>query len=443
MATMSNESSDPTSTAKPPSSSSSSLLPTASSPEAQNPRKSILRTRHDQPRPFIALSLSLSQRIPPEVIDLVIENVSPIDIKTLGACALVSKAWLAAGRHRLFLTVTLNESNAGRFMDLLDAPYLTIANSVHEIFLVAASNRPIPSDLVEYYPPRRAPHHEEIARRLSAFPSLTSLCVSWVLESTGSFTAAVTHSSLSLTELEFRVCKLKSFSQFTRVLAGLQSLRRLIISDVEWYDGHSLAQVSTYQRIPARLQTLELYTPTILPFCSWLSFHAKSFLELDTLRLCSLFWDAQDASSIGQLLKCFGPKIKHLSLPWHFPEIDLSYSKGLRSLHFTHLRFQTDFIGLQTAAISSDVVERTLYQLTSPILETIDFTAETFLLDYETIGRILTKPCFSQLKVIRTGVASCDRNLHNLLKRIHGSGKVPPLKLRRRSAFSTLTDRRG
>ncbi|KAJ7051382.1 hypothetical protein C8F01DRAFT_1175221 [Mycena amicta] len=78
-------------------------------------------------------------RVPPEIQDLIINQVDPKDKRTLGACSLVCRTWLALSRpihfHSIHLDLTFNQSNAHAYAKLFKRRRQTFAAFVKEVVL--------------------------------------------------------------------------------------------------------------------------------------------------------------------------------------------------------------------------------------------------------------------------------------------------------------------
>ncbi|KAJ7053349.1 hypothetical protein C8F01DRAFT_1375233 [Mycena amicta] len=78
-------------------------------------------------------------RVPPEIQDLVINQVDPKDKRTLGACSLVCRTWLALSRpihfRSIHLDLTYNHSNAHAYAKLFKRRRQTFAAFVKEVVL--------------------------------------------------------------------------------------------------------------------------------------------------------------------------------------------------------------------------------------------------------------------------------------------------------------------
>lgn len=399
--------------------------------------KSILRTR--QPSIITPLSKELTQLIPPEVIDLIIERVAIFDVSTLSVCSLVCKKWLYSSRPRLFSTISLNPRNTERFIRLLDSPYATISAGIRHISIqhsdvgairdisLASSNETVEDVCTPWC-------GEILLYRLKDFKMLTSLALSYIADcdSDEAVTRMITHSFPGLTDLEFRTCIFPSFASFTDMLCALQNLRRITLTDVSWEDlrlppGDFLKR--TRRRRPAlqRLRTLELYISPIGHFVTWLSaFDSESgneLAELRTVRLCSIFWDDMDTYSISRFLKKFAPKIKHLSLPWHLPEVNFSVLTSLRSLRLSHLWFQS--VGPRAEEFFSPKgIEKTLKQLSSPFIESIGFRIQCERarvlpeFDWLKVAEILSQENFTNLREVTFGIPAHDKKLRLIVGRL-------------------------
>lgn len=170
------------------------------------------------------------------------------------------------------------------------------------------------------------PCSEALLHHLTKFRSLTSLRFSWLQSGLHPHaTATISRGFPGLTDIEFRACTFPSFAQFTDTVCALRSLRRLALSDVTWADqrlpgDNEPPSQWKRQRLPPGLRTVELYVAPIGHVMTWLGSYAADLGELDTVRLCSVFWEDVDALAIAWFLRRFAQKIKHLSLPWHLPQ---------------------------------------------------------------------------------------------------------------------------
>ena len=294
--------------------------------------KSILRAR--QPVSIRPLPNELSRRIPPEVIDLIIAGIACFDVHTLAVCSTVSKSWLVASRQRLFSAISLNGRNTESFIRLLDSPCATISwgirhVSIHHSSSTTSFHKEAEDELGvarSRCPGSVDPCGQALLHRLTKFKSLTSLRFSWLQ---GGFdpqaTATLIHGFPDLTDIEFRTCAFPSFVQFTETICALQNLRRLALSDVTWTDrrlpgDNEPPSQWKRQTLPRGLRTVELYIAPIGHMMTWLGTYAADLVELDTVRLCSVFWEDVDTRSIAWFLWRFAQKIRHLSLPWHLPQ---------------------------------------------------------------------------------------------------------------------------
>ena len=309
--------------------------------------KSILRAR--QPASIRPLPNELSRRIPPEVIDLIIASIACFDVHTLTVCSTVCKSWLVASRQRLFSAVSLNERNTKSFILLLDSPHATISwgirhVSIHQYSSSTASCRGDVEDKLAIVHDR-CPGTVDLCgqallHRLTKFRSLTSLRFSWLQ---GGFDPQATSTLMrgfpDLTDIEFRTCIFPSFAQFTDTVCALQNLRRLTLSDVTWTDqrlpgDNEPPSQWNRQKLPRGLRTVEFYIAPIGHVMTWLGSYAAELGELETVRLCSVFWEDADALAISWFLRRFAQKIKHLSLPWHLPQSACLLSLSIRSSSF-------------------------------------------------------------------------------------------------------------
>lgn len=408
-------------------------------PISTEPRRSILRPR--QPPPITPLSLDISRRIPPEVFDIIIERIARFDVPTLRVCSLVCKAWLPVSRYHLIPAISLGPKNVKSFLRLLNSPHSTISSGIHHVSIQSDSDaishrksresRIYPADINISTDGATFSCDETLLRLLAPFPLLTSLSFSWLRTGfTLPTTAALIHGFPGLTELEFRTCTFPSFDKFTSMICALQNLRRIVLADVTWVD-LALPESPTRQSLPPRLEALDLYLSPIGHICTWLAAHSDDLENLCTIDMCSAFWEDIDAISIAWMLRRLGPKIKHLGLPWHLPEVDLSHHTELRTLRISHLWFKPVPDSPAEECFTARGIEKTLLQLSSPHIRSIDIRVLTLSplklselgLDWEKLRRILSRQCFAQLQLLTFGLSAYDKRLKMMLRKIWGSAR--------------------
>ncbi|KAG6816434.1 hypothetical protein H0H87_006096 [Tephrocybe sp. NHM501043] len=405
------------------------------------PRRSILRRR--QPPPITPLSSHICRRMPQEVIEIIIERIASFDVPTLRACSLVCKSWLPISRWHLIPAVSLGSKNIRSFLRLLDSPYSTISHSIHHVSIQSESkaishrrareSRIYPPDFDVTTPGGRPfTCDETLLRRLTLFPSLTSLSFSWLREGLALPTStALTQGFAGLTKIEFRTCTFPSFEKYTHMICALQNLRMLALMDVTW-DDLTLPESPTRQGLPPYLEVLELYLSPIGHICTWIAAHSHDLKHLKTVNMCSAFWEDIDSMAIAWMLRRLGPKIKHLSLPWHLPEVDLSHHTELRTLRISHLWFKPVPDNPAEECFTAKGIEKTLLQLNSYHIRSVDFRVLTLFqmtgselgLDWEKMWKILSRKCFAQLQGITFGLSAYDKRLRLMLKKIWGSQQV-------------------
>ncbi|KAG6909907.1 hypothetical protein DXG01_014427 [Tephrocybe rancida] len=402
---------------------------------SSEPRRSILRRR--QPPPVTPLSPDICRRIPKEVVEIIIERIASFDVPTLRACSLVCRSWLPLSRGHLIPTVSLSSKNVRSFLRLLDSPYSTISQSIHHVSVQSDSNaishrRPRESRI---YPPdfnvtQGCPFtcDETLLQRLTPFTALTSLSFSWLREGLASPTSITLVQGFSgLTKIEFRTCTFPSFEKFAGMICSLQKLRWLALMDVTW-DDLTLPESPSHPVLPPHLEMLELYLSPIGHICTWIAAHSDELNYLETLNMCSAFWEDIDSIAIAWMLRRLGPKVKHLSLPWHLPEVDLSHHTELRTLRISHLWFKPVPDNPAEECFTAKGIEKTLLQLNSPYIRNVDFRVLTLFqmtgselgLDWEKMWKILSRTCFAQLQGITFGLSAYDKKLRLMLKKIWG-----------------------
>ncbi|KAG5645507.1 hypothetical protein DXG03_005917 [Asterophora parasitica] len=408
-----------------------SSLPGSPSPTQQAPRRSILRPRHTHP--ITPLPLSLTQRIPAEVFEIIVARIASFDVPTLRVCSLVCKNWLVISRVHLIPSLSLNPRNTESFLRLLKRPHATIARGIRHVSVQGESDaishrkaresRIFPVDEV-----RGASSTCEkecmllLLDALAPFPSLISLSFSWMRSLSPTTNIALTRGfSSRLTDLEFRTCSFPSFPEFVWTLCALQGLRRLALADVTWEDlsipepNHTAP--SKVSRPPSGLQKLELYLAPIGHICTWLAGHSDALVHLETLRLCSAFWEDADAIAIAWMLRRLGPRTLRISHLWFKPlEAELAAEAARAPVE---------------EAFTARGVERTLSQLNSPCIRHVEFRIlligelpnGSMGLNWDAIGRILGRSCFRGLQGVTFGLPGHDKKVRSILRRIWGVGK--------------------
>ncbi|KAF5383137.1 hypothetical protein D9615_005034 [Tricholomella constricta] len=422
------------------------------SPISMQPRRSILRPR--QPPPITPLSLDICHRIPTEVFSIIIDRIARFDVPTLRVCSLVCKTWLAVSRSHLIPTLSLNAKNTKSFLRLLNSPHATISRGVHHVSVQGDSDaishrksresRIYPVDMIINGGTLTC-DESLLLRSLAPFPSLTSLSFSWLRDGLSPPTSAALICGFpGLTDLEFRTCSFPSFTEFARTVCALQALRRLALADVTWddlslpeCDPASESASSSFKRPPAGLQTLELYLSPIGHLCTWLAGHSDALVQLETVRLCSAFWEDVDAVAIAWMLRRLGRKVRHLSLPWHLPEVDLSHHTELRTLRISHLWFKPYAEAAAEDCFTTRGIEKTLLQLNSAYIRSIEFRVLLVFggelgLDWEKMRRILARKCFAGLQLLTFGLPVLDRKVRAILRKLWG-GATDVNESRRRS----------
>ncbi|KAG5716154.1 hypothetical protein E4T56_gene10678 [Termitomyces sp. T112] len=408
-------------------------------PVPTEPPRSILRRR--QPPPITPLSPDICRRLPSEVIHIIIERIACFDVPTLRACSLVCKSWLPVSRWHLIPTVSLGSKNIKSFLRLLESPYSTISQSIHHVSIQSDSNaishrksresRIYPLDLIVGLGAFPFTCDETLLRRLTRFPALTSLSFSWLREGLALPTSnALVQGFPGLTKIEFRTCTFTSFEQFTHMICALQNLRCLALMDVTW-DDLRRSESPTHQALPPHLETLELYLSPIGHICTWIGDHSSDLEDLQTVNLCSAFWEDLDSMEIAWMLRRLGSKVKHLSLPWHLPEVDLSHHTELQTLRISHLWFKPIPDSPAEECFTAKGIQKTLLQLNSYQIRNIDFRVLTLFqltenelgLDWEKMWKILSRKCFAQLQSITFGLSAYDKKLRFMLKKIWGGNR--------------------
>ncbi|TFK71859.1 hypothetical protein BDN72DRAFT_399958 [Pluteus cervinus] len=296
-------------------------------------------------------------------------------LSTLRTCTLVCKAWFPIARTYLFQTrkLLLSKSNVNSFLRVWKGEneeslgvwirYLAIQQEdpsalfkpVLELERTQRSgNLTSESDSAPTQPLDlgiNLPH--TLIPRFSLYPSLTSLCLSWIQSPLTPLTiSCLAEGFPALKSLEFRACSFSSLREFALIVSGHEGLERMALSDVEWFEeevpegGDFGGRRGDSQGIhppggfPSRLSTLELFITHSTYFIEWLLSYNLPVLE--DVKLGSAFWDEEDGTSVGVLLKEVGGSLRDLMVcsPRGLKEVDLSFNPNLRSISISHLQIE-------------------------------------------------------------------------------------------------------
>ncbi|KAG6854410.1 hypothetical protein C0991_006952 [Blastosporella zonata] len=252
------------------------------------------------------------------------------------------------------------------------------------------------------------------------------------------------------------------------MICALQNLRLLALMDVTW-DDLALPESPTRQGLPPYLEKLELYLSPIGHICTWIAAHSDDLEHLATVNMCSAFWDDIDSIAIAWMLRRLGPKVKHLSLPWHLPQgmyvyasvntafipllralnvpfltVDLSHHTELRTLRISHLWLKSEPDNPAEECFTAVGIEKTLLQLNSYHIRSIDFRVLTLFqmtgsdlgLDWDKMWKILSRKCFAQLQGVTFGLSAYDKRLRVMLRKIWGGRQMESYNSRRHSRRS-------
>ncbi|TFK41605.1 hypothetical protein BDQ12DRAFT_390264 [Crucibulum laeve] len=358
------------------------------------PRKSILKRVSSVRPPTVPLPKALSEQIPQEVLEVVLEFLHN-NRRALGVCSLVCSGWMPICRHQLFKKLHICPRNATQFLSTAYHPNSTFIPHVRHLSIqqsYRSSTEPIISrthvgdelsDVEDY-------SIDDILRPFAAFGILASLTL---LVSTGNLspTIALIHKFPDLKQLELRACSFDSFAQFIDLMSSAPTLRRLSLTDVEWcHLNDTTAKFMEYDLFP-NLCVLEVFINAKGHFFNWLVKNRQA-RELQIVKIGCGHWNYVDDVAVGQFLRMLGSHLKHLSLssPIWLNHIDLSHNRSLQTLHVSHLQV-------------ADEMPLTLARITSPHISSIVFNVllEPASVDWDEMASILASPQFTTIKFIQ------------------------------------------
>lgn len=278
-------------------------------PPATNPRRSNKRRHRLNPlftNPLSTLSVSISERFPPELYDRVIAFCH---ISTLRSCALVCKDWLSSSRFQLFTNagvVRVNRKNATEFFELVDGRN-PILSYIRRIEIEQGGSHRLPSAFGEdgdY----EIFQFDNVLSRFTGLDSVTSLTLGWIHMDVGSqSTKALQHNFPRITELVIDAAAFDSLTELLEIVAAFPMLKHLRFSHVH---------VEYSQPLPAGppegLQALGIEWSHLQPeFFQWMISSPRipqlSFLALGEIK-------EESRVQISHLLRGVESTLEHLEL---------------------------------------------------------------------------------------------------------------------------------
>ncbi|KAJ7250528.1 hypothetical protein B0H12DRAFT_1120744 [Mycena haematopus] len=270
--------------------------------------------------------MTTSLSFPPELHDLVVDHMH--DQKhALGTCGLVNKAWLISSRYHLFASVTLRDDNWKDFVQLLESPLASFAQSIAGMTISSSGS------------------FNELISRLRRFSitlkRLRLENVYWTGVTDITIDALVAMFP-DIRELDLYQVVFDTPRHMAALVSRFLQLRTASLSPLFLRDG--AFQASGYE-MPRNLEhlRLRLHLGVALWFYAGASFQSIRVLELGIL-------DARSLPSIGNLLHSLGPQLRDLNLKLMYhvtpddirAHVDLSRNSNLHSLtiHVSVRRFQ-------------------------------------------------------------------------------------------------------
>ena len=253
--------------------------------------------------PRIGSAVRSSTRLPPEVIDIIIEY-HRLDRRTIASCSLVSKKWRNSARCHLFSELTLS--------------WKKDTWSLHEFVQSAPTLIPFVRTLRLGYLPHAMWYGETLARAiplLAYFKNLKSL-------SLRHFTCLVPNTQFNFTDhlatnsivrLELINFAPTPLSQLCQLISSFPDLRTLVLHSMtrhqhgyEWEGGDDQLQKLHLSR---NLRALELLLPPVNHLLRWvLSQEEKPALRSVYLNYTSV--PSQDQHIMGNFLRVLGPSLE-------------------------------------------------------------------------------------------------------------------------------------
>ncbi|KAJ6550427.1 hypothetical protein DFH09DRAFT_1319922 [Mycena vulgaris] len=222
-------------------------------------------------------------RLPPEVVDLVIDNLRE-DFVTLRICGLVSRDWLVTSRHH---ALYVPYWNIHTFLDLLNSPLNTFFFPLRGLHLLGVQQDNI----------------SQIWPLLPAFSSLRTLHLYGKQLTLGKDSVIPGHLPL-LKSFGLSMAHFASYDILTTFLSQFPSLKTLKLVSVACDAGPVAIRKATLQ-IQLNMLSFTLY-PGILGWLKAIDFSLSApCLEVDFL---------EEDTDLGDYLKFHGKNLRHLTL---------------------------------------------------------------------------------------------------------------------------------
>ncbi|EMD33522.1 hypothetical protein CERSUDRAFT_118095 [Gelatoporia subvermispora B] len=360
------------------------------------------------------------EKIPPEIRDIIIENVYP-DITALRACSLTCRAWLPSARRTLFRSISIDPKDTGlafrrllsvaphiapcvraleirvrtvtqRWWDVSDASLQAVSwPTLHGVQRFRDAEAGTPASLLQaVFPPGALPLRSVATLTLSALPV------------TGAVIALFARHAPDVRVLTIDGCKGLSFMDFIELVSAFPRLHTLRLVAAQWLHLKCAAGDPAFP-FP-RLRRLEVSRKVdFAPFVTWMVDHAAA--EGLTSLACSIS-SLKHAIALGSLLHALGDCLRHLQIGFadtqHPTDIlvnaqfDLSLCTGLCSLRILCAEPQ-----LSSYQPSLSWVVILLSKLHAPLLKEITIvirSSNLWALNLEGLDVVLSHVRFANLK---------------------------------------------
>ncbi|KAJ7312486.1 hypothetical protein DFH08DRAFT_897092 [Mycena albidolilacea] len=273
--------------------------------------------------------MTTSLNFPPELQDLVIDHMHG-QKRTLGTCGLVNKSCLLSSRHHLFGSVTVRIHNWKDFVQLLESPLATFAQSVNAVTISLVEDMGFFNELVSL---------------LRGLPALGCLRLEY-----GYWPADTIMPILpGLLELDLHKVLFDSPLHMAALFSHFPRLQKASLCPI--FRERSAVPISHFPEAPRTLECLRLHLSDSPPPFDQVALWLCAQETPPSIRVLELgFLDARSLPSVGNLLRALGPDLNDLDLRLMYhvnfddikAHIDLSRNTNLRNLtiHLSLRRFQ-------------------------------------------------------------------------------------------------------
>jgi hypothetical protein len=241
--------------------------------------------------------------IPNEVTDVIVDFLHD-DIKALGTCCLISRAFIPSSRYHLYKELTLDDKSSRELLGILSSPFCTIIPFVHTLCV------------------KLLPRWPDETWKKTTIPQLRKLSNARTLHLCGEPLGWKRHASKIgadllplfawLTELKITTGRFESFAQFVDVLCAWPSLECLYIGQVDLLTPSFPAPTLQHHRLATNIRFLHIRDlPELDRFLSFLLLY-EAELSIHTLVLTT--YTIFNIPLINTFLRALGPALKTLTL---------------------------------------------------------------------------------------------------------------------------------